>query len=82
MSVLPSAGGDPHGNAKTFSRADGPRRRRHANRAIAATATCTLAAAALAAGFADHAHLTRTYRAYLGRTPSEFKAPPDVVAPW
>jgi len=42
----------------------------------------TLAAAAMAAGFSDHAHMTRTYRAYLGRAPSEFSGPPDIVAPW
>lgn len=37
---------------------------------------------AAAAGFADHAHMTRTYRAFLGRAPSEFAGPPDVLAPW
>ena len=42
----------------------------------------TLAAAAVAAGFSDHAHMTRTYRAYLGRAPSDFRGPPDIVAPW
>lgn len=42
----------------------------------------SLAAAAVEAGFSDHAHMTRTYRAYLGRAPSEFSAPPDVLAPW
>jgi AraC-like DNA-binding protein len=42
----------------------------------------SLAAAALAAGFSDHAHMTRTFRHCLGRVPSDFKAPPDVVAPW
>lgn len=42
----------------------------------------TLAAAAAAAGFSDHAHLTRTYRSYLGRLPSDFSGPPDVVQPW
>ncbi|MBO6940163.1 MAG: AsnC family protein [Deltaproteobacteria bacterium] len=41
-----------------------------------------LAAAAFDAGFADHAHLSRTYRALLGRAPSEFDAPPDTVQPW
>lgn len=42
----------------------------------------TLAAAAAAAGFSDHAHLTRTYRNYLGRLPSDFSGPPDVIQPW
>lgn len=42
----------------------------------------SIAAAAAAAGFSDHAHLTRTYRDYLGRLPSEFTGPPDVVRPW
>lgn len=42
----------------------------------------SIAAAAAAAGFADHAHLTRTYRTYLGRLPSDFTGPPDVLRPW
>jgi AraC-like DNA-binding protein len=42
----------------------------------------SVASAAYAAGFADHAHLTRTYRRMLGRAPSEFRAPPDVVQHW
>jgi transcriptional regulator GlxA family with amidase domain len=42
----------------------------------------SVAAAAAAAGFSDHAHMTRSYRAMLGRLPSEFTEPPDVVAPW
>lgn len=42
----------------------------------------SLAAAAAAAGFSDHAHLTRTYRNYLGRLPSDFSGPPDVLRPW
>ena len=42
----------------------------------------TLAAVAYAHGFSDHAHMTRTYRSFLGRVPSEFSGPPDVVAPW
>ncbi|HEY5958480.1 MAG TPA: AraC family transcriptional regulator [Polyangiaceae bacterium] len=46
------------------------------------TAYTNLADAALGNGFSDHAHLTRTYRAYLGRTPSDFLRPPDVVEPW
>ncbi|MET0412934.1 MAG: helix-turn-helix domain-containing protein [Polyangiaceae bacterium] len=41
----------------------------------------TIAAAALTAGFADHAHLTRTCREFLGRTPSELGSP-DVIEPW
>ena len=41
-----------------------------------------LAAAAADAGFADHAHMTRTFKRFLGRAPSEFRSPPDVVAPW
>jgi AraC family transcriptional regulator len=28
---------------------------------------------AAAAGFADHSHLTRTFKAYLGLTPSEYR---------
>jgi AraC-like DNA-binding protein len=42
----------------------------------------SLAQAAVDNGFADHGHLTRTYRAYLGRAPSDFREAPDVVAPW
>jgi AraC-like DNA-binding protein len=42
----------------------------------------SLAVAAHEAGFADHAHMTRTFRRFLGRAPSEFRAPPVVVAPW
>ncbi len=42
----------------------------------------SLASAAVGAGFSDHAHLTRTFRACLGRVPSEFDAPPQIVAPW
>ncbi|MEI9950005.1 MAG: AraC family transcriptional regulator [Pseudomonadota bacterium] len=42
----------------------------------------SLAGAALALGFSDHAHLTRTFRHFFGRTPSDFKTSPDVVAPW
>jgi transcriptional regulator GlxA family with amidase domain len=42
----------------------------------------SVASAAYAAGFADHAHLTRTYRRLLGRAPSEFRAPPDVLQHW
>jgi AraC-like DNA-binding protein len=41
-----------------------------------------IAAAASAAGFADHAHLTRTFRAFLGRAPSELGARLDVIEPW
>jgi AraC-like DNA-binding protein len=41
----------------------------------------TITAAAVAAGFADHAHLTRTCRAFLGRTPSELGRP-EVVEAW
>lgn len=41
-----------------------------------------LAAAAAAAGFSDHAHMTRSFRRFLGRAPSEFKNPPVVLAPW
>ncbi len=39
-----------------------------------------IASAAYAAGFADHAHLTRTYRRMLGRAPSEFRGPAGGVA--
>ena len=42
----------------------------------------SLAAAAVAAGFADHAHMTRTFRRFLGRAPSEFRVPPRVIEPW
>jgi len=42
----------------------------------------SVARAAYAAGFADHAHLTRTYRRMLGRAPSEFRAPPEVLQAW
>lgn len=42
----------------------------------------SVAAAAAAAGFSDHAHMTRTYRAMLGRLPSEFTGPPDTIEPW
>jgi AraC-like DNA-binding protein len=41
-----------------------------------------LAAAAADAGFADHAHMTRSFRRFLGRAPSEFRAPPRVIEPW
>lgn len=41
-----------------------------------------LAAVAREAGFADHAHMTRTFRRFLGRAPSDFKQPPEVIAPW
>jgi AraC-like DNA-binding protein len=42
----------------------------------------SLAAAALDAGFSDHAHMTRSFRRFLGRAPSEFRAPPRVIQPW
>lgn len=42
----------------------------------------TLAAAAAAAGFSDHAHMTRTCRQFLGRSPSEFKTPPETIGKW
>ena len=42
----------------------------------------SIASAAAAAGFSDHAHLTRTYRSYLGRLPSDFSGPPDVLQRW
>jgi AraC-like DNA-binding protein len=45
-------------------------------------APTSLAAAATGAGFADHAHMTRTYRRFLGRAPSEFHGPPRVLRPW
>lgn len=41
-----------------------------------------LASVAQGAGFADHAHLTRTFRAFLGRAPSDFASPPEIIAPW
>lgn len=46
------------------------------------SAHASVASAAYAAGFADHAHLTRTYRRMLGRAPSEFRAPPEVLQHW
>lgn len=42
----------------------------------------SLAEVAVSAGFTDHAHMTRTFRRFLGRAPSEFKSPPLVIAPW
>jgi len=48
----------------------------------AGSTASNLATAALDAGFADHAHLTRTFRRFLGRAPSEFRAPPRVLARW
>lgn len=42
----------------------------------------TIAAAALAAGFSDHAHATRTCRQFLGRSPSDFATPPDAICAW
>ena len=42
----------------------------------------SLASAAAHGGFADHAHLTRTCRRFLGRAPSDFERPPNVIAPW
>lgn len=47
-----------------------------------APTTDSLAAVAHAAGFSDHAHMTRTYRRFLGRAPSEFRRPPVVLAAW
>lgn len=41
-----------------------------------------IADAAIHAGFSDHAHMTRTFRAFLGRAPSDFSQPPDVLQPW
>lgn len=45
-------------------------------------APTSLAAAATDAGFADHAHMTRTFRRFLGRAPSDFGSPPRVIRPW
>ena len=42
----------------------------------------SIATAAQVAGFADHAHFTRTCRAFLGRAPSDFRAPPDAIESW
>lgn len=42
----------------------------------------SIASAAAEAGFSDHAHLTRSYRALLGRSPSEFAQSPDAIEPW
>jgi AraC-like DNA-binding protein/quercetin dioxygenase-like cupin family protein len=41
----------------------------------------SLASAAHAAGFTDHAHMTRSFRRFLGRAPSEFNGSPIVFAP-
>lgn len=41
-----------------------------------------MSAAAADAGFADHAHMTRTYRSLLGRLPSEFTGPPEAIVSW
>jgi AraC-like DNA-binding protein len=41
-----------------------------------------LAAAAFDAGFSDHAHMTRSFRSFFGRAPSEFRSPPDAIEPW
>jgi len=41
-----------------------------------------ISVAAFGGGFADHAHLTRTFRAFLGRVPSEFRVPPDAIEHW
>lgn len=74
--------------SRLVTRDTGVRLRRHAlwsrlMQMLSSNATHeTLAAAAVDAGFADHAHLSRTYRAFLGRAPSEFDAPPDTVQPW
>jgi AraC-like DNA-binding protein len=46
------------------------------------TAYPSITAAAMAAGFADHAHLTRTSRSFLGRAPSEVRGTPDAIEPW
>jgi AraC-like DNA-binding protein len=42
----------------------------------------SLAAAAVEAGFSDHAHMSRSFRRFLGRAPSEFRVPPRVIEPW
>jgi AraC-like DNA-binding protein len=42
----------------------------------------SFAAAAAHGGFSDHAHLTRVYRAMVGRLPSDFTGPPDAIEPW
>jgi AraC-like DNA-binding protein len=42
----------------------------------------SLAAAAVEAGFADHAHMSRSFRRFFGRAPSEFRMPPRVIEPW
>jgi AraC-like DNA-binding protein len=36
--------------------------------------TCSLMELALASGYADHAHLTREFRALMGRAPSQLRA--------
>jgi AraC-like DNA-binding protein len=42
----------------------------------------SIARAAFDAGFADHAHLTRTFRGFFGRAPSQFSEPPDALERW
>lgn len=49
------------------------RRLEHARRALA-TSDLTISAIALAAGFADHAHLSRTWREMTGMTPAAYRA--------
>jgi len=48
----------------------------------AGASPASLAAAAVDAGFSDHAHMTRSFRRFLGRAPSEFRVPPRVIQPW
>lgn len=74
--------------SRLVSQGTGMRLRQHAvwNRLLSLLSSnrrfTSVAAAAMEAGFSDHAHMTRTYRAYLGRAPSEFRTPPDAIAPW
>lgn len=74
--------------SRLVSRQTGLRLRRHVLwsrtlRAMSARpAPGALSHVAHQAGFADHAHMTRTFRALLGKTPAELAGPPEVLAPW
>jgi AraC-like DNA-binding protein len=42
--------------------------------ALRSDARCSIAEVAFASGYADHAHLTREFRSFIGCTPSDFRA--------